>query len=78
VLLIGAFADGGLDILASELNVSWNADPDSVELALAFLLGFSERLFTSTVTATTERLLPTPEAPLGPAPQGPKQSVSGS
>lgn len=78
VLLIGAFADGGLDILASELNVSWNDDPDSVELAIAFLLGFSERLFTSTVTSTTERLLPTPEAPLGPAPQGPKQSAPGS
>lgn len=78
VLLIGAFADGGLEIFAPGLEVSWSADPDGVELAMAFLLGFSERLFTSTVTATTERLLPTPESPLGPAPQGPKQSPSPS
>ncbi len=78
VLLIGAFADGGLDIFAPELNVSWNADPDSVELAMAFLLGFSERFFTATVTSTTERLLPSPEAPLGPAPQGARPSSPGS
>lgn len=74
VLLIGALADGGLNIFASDLHVSWRQQPDGVELAIAFLLGFSERLFTSTVTATTERLLPTPEAPLGPGTQGGKQS----
>lgn len=75
VLFIGALADGGLDIFASGLAVSWAQDPDGVELGIAFLLGFSERLFTSTVTSTTERLLPTPEAPLGPAPQGSSQTA---
>ncbi len=75
VLLIGAFADGGLEIFASSLKVSWNQDPGGVELAMAFLLGFSERFFTSTVTSTTEKLLPPPEAPLGPAPQGGAQSA---
>lgn len=69
VLFIGALADGGLDIFAPGLAVSWANEPDGVELGIAFLLGFSERLFTSTVTATTERLLPAPEAPLGPSPQ---------
>ncbi len=78
VQLIGALADGGLAIFAADLKVSWSQDPDGVELALAFLLGFSERLFTATVTSTTERLLPTPEAPLGPAPQGAKQAAPSS
>lgn len=70
VLLIGALADGGLDVFASGLAVSWASEPDGVELGIAFLLGFSERLFTSTVTSTTETLLPPPEAPLGPPTQG--------
>ena len=75
VLLIGGFADGGLAIFAANLQVSWNKDPDGVELAMAFLLGFSERFFTSAVTSSTEKLLPPPEAPLGPAPQGGRQSA---
>lgn len=74
VLIIGAFADGGLEIFSAGLEVSWNADPHGVELGIAFLLGFSERLFTSTVTSTTERLLPAPEAPLGSAAQGGQHS----
>lgn len=75
VLLIGGFADGGLEIFAANLQVSWNKGPDGVELAMAFLLGFSERLFTSAVTSSTEKLLPPPQAPLGPAPQSGKQSA---
>lgn len=68
VLVIGALSDGGLSILSPSLDVSWESAPGGTELGLAFLFGFSERLFTSTVTSTTERLLPAKEAPLAPAP----------
>lgn len=72
VLVLGALSDGGLSILAPSLKVSWRFDPGGQELGLAFLFGFSERLFTSTVTSTTEKLLPSSEAPLAPAPPAAK------
>lgn len=76
VLVIGALSDGGLSILAPSLKVSWAADPGGPELGLSFLFGFSERLFTSTVSSTTEKLLPAHEAPLGPAPAATKAPPS--
>lgn len=72
VLVLGGLSDGGLSILAPSLKVSWTSDPGGQELGLAFLFGFSERLFTSTVASTTERLLPPSEAPLAPAPPAAK------
>lgn len=65
VLVLGALNDADFSILAESVNVSWDRGVTALNLAFAFLFGFSERLFNRTITSTTERLLPPSGAPPG-------------
>lgn len=57
-------------------RINWNAGVDATLIAIAFTLGFSERLFTSLLTKAERRIddelkrLPVPTPPPGPAPGG--------
>ena len=66
VLVVGALNDVNVSVLAADnLKVSWKQGVTPVNLAFAFLFGFSERLFNRTMTSATEQLLPPGGAPLG-------------
>lgn len=62
ILIIAAMDGAGLDLLDDELAPNWDQTAHSTELALAFLLGFSERFLQRILTSATERTAPPPEA----------------
>ncbi len=65
VLLVGALNDAGFNVIAADtLNISWKAGVTPVNLAVAFLFGFSERLLNRAAASTTEQLLPPSSAPV--------------
>ncbi len=62
ILVLAAMAAAGLDPLNAELTPNWDQTAHSTELAVAFLLGFSERFLQRILASTTERTAPPPEA----------------
>ncbi|MDQ4143341.1 MAG: hypothetical protein M3198_06270 [Actinomycetota bacterium] len=62
ILVLAALAMAGLSPLSEQLTPIWDQPARPTELALAFLLGFSERFLQRILTSGTERLAPPPEA----------------
>ena len=61
ILVLAALGAAGVSPLSEKLTPNWDQDVRSLELALAFLLGFSERFLQRILSSSIERTAP-PEA----------------
>lgn len=62
ILVVAALAAAGIAPLSDNLTPDWDEAASSRELALAFLLGFSERFLQRILSSSIERAAPPPEA----------------